>query len=128
MPAPDEKENDISMCIRDSCSGRTRGTQREVQENLHPYRPDRRLQRWYRRRSHKAELRQQNARNTDICHLCLLYTSHVSESAVEQTQIVFASHINGAGRLFGGQLMQWIDELAGIVSMRHAGEMCIRDS
>ena len=46
---------------------------------------------------------------------------HVSESAVEQTQIVLASHINGAGRLFGGQLMQWIDELAGIVSMRHAG-------
>ena len=29
--------------------------------------------------------------------------------------------INGFGRLFGGQLMQWIDELAGIVARRHSG-------
>ena len=39
----------------------------------------------------------------------------------EQTYLLMHRHINGYGRLFGGQLMQWIDELAGIVSMRHAG-------
>ena len=37
----------------------------------------------------------------------------------EQTYLLMHRHINGYGRLFGGQLMQWIDELAGIVSMRH---------
>ena len=39
----------------------------------------------------------------------------------EQTYLLMHRHINGYGRLFGGQLMQWIDELAGIGSMRHAG-------
>ena len=34
----------------------------------------------------------------------------------EQTYLLMHRHINGYGRLFGGQLMQWIDELAGIVS------------
>lgn len=29
-------------------------------------------------------------------------------------------HLNGAGRLFGGKLMEWIDELAGLVGIRHA--------
>ena len=45
----------------------------------------------------------------------------VNESKAEQVFIVRAPHINGYGRLFGGQLMQWIDELAGIVcrKMRH---------
>ena len=28
--------------------------------------------------------------------------------------------INGAGRLFGGRLMQWMDEVAGICATRHA--------
>ena len=27
----------------------------------------------------------------------------------------------GCGRLFGGQLLKWIDELAGIVAIRHCG-------
>ncbi len=45
---------------------------------------------------------------------------HVSESQVEQTQIILSSHINGAGRLFGGQLMEWIDIVAGVVSRRHS--------
>ncbi len=39
----------------------------------------------------------------------------------EQVYIVRSQHINGYGRLFGGILMQWIDELSGIVSRRHAG-------
>ena len=29
-------------------------------------------------------------------------------------------HLNAAGRLFGGKLMEWIDELAGLVALRHA--------
>ena len=39
----------------------------------------------------------------------------------EQTQIIMPPHITGAGRLFGGVLMQWIDTLASIVAMRHSG-------
>lgn len=45
---------------------------------------------------------------------------HVSDSAVEQTQIILSSHINGAGRLFGGQLMEWIDIVASVVARRHS--------
>ena len=52
--------------------------------------------------------------------MCERLMRHVSESAVEQTQIVLASHINGAGRLFGGQLMEWIDIVAGVVARRHS--------
>ena len=44
----------------------------------------------------------------------------VADSAVEQIQIVLASHINGAGRLFGGQLMEWIDIVATVVARRHS--------
>lgn len=44
----------------------------------------------------------------------------VSDSSVEQIYIVRAQYINGYGRLFGGILMQWIDELAGIVCRKHA--------
>ncbi len=29
-------------------------------------------------------------------------------------------HMNGAGTIFGGQLLSWIDEIAGVVAMRHA--------
>ena len=45
----------------------------------------------------------------------------VDESKTEQVYVVRSSHINGYGRLFGGQLLQWIDELAGIVCRRHSG-------
>ena len=47
-------------------------------------------------------------------------SKHVSESTVVQTQIVLSSHINGAGRLFGGQLVEWIDVVAGVVARRHS--------
>lgn len=46
----------------------------------------------------------------------------ISESMTEQVYLVRASQINGYGRLFGGILMQWIDELAGIVAKRHCQE------
>ena len=44
----------------------------------------------------------------------------VEDSKTEQTYLLMHRHINGYGRLFGGQLMQWIDELAGIVATRHS--------
>jgi len=44
----------------------------------------------------------------------------VEDSRTEQTYLIMQRHINGYGRLFGGQLMMWIDELAGIVGKRHA--------
>lgn len=44
----------------------------------------------------------------------------VADSKTEQTYLIMHRHINGYGRLFGGQLMMWIDELAGIVGKRHA--------
>lgn len=47
-------------------------------------------------------------------------SKHVSESTVVQTQIVLSSHINGARRLFGGQLVEWIDVVAGVVARRHS--------
>lgn len=45
----------------------------------------------------------------------------VADSRTEQVHIVISSHINGSQRLFGGQLMQWIDTVAGIVARRHSG-------
>ena len=44
----------------------------------------------------------------------------VSQSATQQQYLVRPTHINHYGRLFGGQLLYWIDELAGIVAMRHS--------
>ena len=46
----------------------------------------------------------------------------VDDSRTETIHIVRPNHLNGAGRLFGGILMQWIDEVAGIVAKRHS--MC----
>lgn len=43
----------------------------------------------------------------------------VKESEAEQVQLVMANHLNGSGRLFGGQLAEWIDVLAGVVARRH---------
>ena len=43
-----------------------------------------------------------------------------SASASEQAHIVTVGNMNGANRLFGGILMQWIDEVAGIVAKRHS--------
>ena len=44
----------------------------------------------------------------------------VDDSRVETVHIVRPCHLNGANRLFGGILMQWIDEVAGIVAKRHS--------
>ncbi len=37
-----------------------------------------------------------------------------------QVQIVMPSHVNGTMRLFGGQLMEWIDVTAAVEARRHA--------
>ena len=42
------------------------------------------------------------------------------ETIIEQVYTVRPPHVNGYGRLFGGQLMQWIDETAGIAARRYA--------
>ena len=49
-----------------------------------------------------------------------MHKKRVEDSLTEQTYLVMHRHINGYGRLFGGQLLAWIDELAGIVAKRHS--------
>lgn len=43
----------------------------------------------------------------------------VEDSIVETVHMVRPNHLNAAGRLFGGILMQWLDEVAGMVAIRH---------
>ena len=45
----------------------------------------------------------------------------VSASRTEQIQILMPEHINGAGRLFGGKLVEWIDVVASVAARRHSG-------
>ena len=45
----------------------------------------------------------------------------VSESLTEVTKLLQFKDINGSNRLFGGRLMEWIDETAGIAASRHCG-------
>lgn len=47
-------------------------------------------------------------------------TKKVSDSQTEQQYLIRPAHINPYGRLFGAQLLKWIDEVAGIVAVRHA--------
>ena len=47
----------------------------------------------------------------------------VEDSLTEQQYLICPAHINHYGRLFGGQLLKWIDELAGIVAIRHCGSI-----
>ncbi len=44
----------------------------------------------------------------------------VEDSQVEHVFQVRPEHLNGAERLFGGRLMEWIDEVAGLVGIRHS--------
>lgn len=48
-------------------------------------------------------------------------TKSVQDSLTEQQYLIRPTHINHYGRLFGGDLLKWIDELAGIVAIRHSG-------
>lgn len=51
----------------------------------------------------------------------MIKTKKIEESLTEQQYLICPAHINHYGRLFGGQLLKWIDELAGIVAIRHCG-------
>ena len=55
----------------------------------------------------------------------------VSDSVTESSKIVQSKDINGQNRLFGGRLMEWIDEVAALTAMRHCGGLvttCAVDS
>ena len=43
-----------------------------------------------------------------------------SESYTEQVQILTQGALNGFRRLFGGQLMEWIDVVAAVTARRHS--------
>lgn len=45
----------------------------------------------------------------------------VSDSVTESSKIIQYKDINGQNRLFGGRLMEWIDEVAALTAMRHCG-------
>ena len=45
----------------------------------------------------------------------------VEDSRTEWMKCIQYEDINGSGRLFGGRLMQWMDEVAGIAATRHCG-------
>lgn len=45
----------------------------------------------------------------------------VKESLTETTKLLQYKDINGQNRLFGGRLMEWIDEIAALTAMRHCG-------
>ena len=42
------------------------------------------------------------------------------DSYTEQVQILTQSNMTGFGRLFGGQLMEWIDIVAAVTARRHS--------
>ncbi len=45
-----------------------------------------------------------------------------AESATTQVQILTQANMNGYQRLFGGQLMSWMDIVAGVTARRHSGK------
>lgn len=46
----------------------------------------------------------------------------VKDSITEQVHILTQANLNGYHRLFGGQLMGWIDMVAAVVARRHSGK------
>lgn len=46
---------------------------------------------------------------------------YIEHSQTEQTHLLRYEDINGEGRLFGGKLIAWVDEVAGITAKRHSG-------
>lgn len=47
-------------------------------------------------------------------------TRRSEDSRTVQVHVIHPGDLNGGGRLFGGALLQMIDEVAGIVAKRHA--------
>ena len=48
----------------------------------------------------------------------MIEEKRVEDSRVETVHIIRPNHLNAAGRLFGGMLMQWLDEVAGMVAKK----------
>lgn len=46
---------------------------------------------------------------------------YVKDSETESTHLLIPRNLNANQRLYGGQLLEWLDETAGIVAMRHCG-------
>ena len=46
----------------------------------------------------------------------------VKDSFTEQVHVLTQSNLNGYSRLFGGQLMAWIDVVAAVVARRHSNK------
>ena len=46
----------------------------------------------------------------------MIEEKRVEDSRVETVHIIRPNHLNAAGRLFGGMLMQWLDEVAVITA------------
>ncbi|MBQ8310980.1 MAG: acyl-CoA thioesterase [Clostridia bacterium] len=49
-----------------------------------------------------------------------LRTGRSADSITEFAQIIRMENVNGAGRLFGGHLMVWMDEIAAVSARRYA--------
>lgn len=45
----------------------------------------------------------------------------IADSLTTDVEILMPSNMNGYKRLFGGQLMQWIDVVAAVAARRHSG-------
>ena len=50
------------------------------------------------------------------------------DSRTELVHLLFPRSLNHQGRLFGGELLGWIDEIAGVVAMRHSGRTVVTAS
>lgn len=48
---------------------------------------------------------------------------HPKDSLTESVHIVVPKHLNGGNRLFGGTLLNWIDDVGAVAARRHAGGM-----
>ncbi len=50
---------------------------------------------------------------------------YVSASETESSHLLFPQDMNCYGRLFGGRLLQWMDEMAGLVAKRHSESVVV---
>ena len=52
----------------------------------------------------------------------------VSESSMVTSRLLIQTDANVMGNVFGGAIMRYMDEIAGIVAFRHAGRNCVTAS
>ncbi len=50
---------------------------------------------------------------------------YVSASETESSHLLFPQDMNSYGRLYGGRLLQWMDETAGLVAKRHSESVVV---